>query len=127
MRIRFEKDPSLPDADVLSILQTNESRAWTEKELEQLFAAIREHHRDWPNIVPKIPTKNSNAIQHKVDALKQQFIKDSTLPGADVLPLLQIEKWTDGDEEMLIECLREYGKDLEKIALKLQTKSLKAL
>ena len=61
---------------------------WTGKECEDLIAGIREFGKDWMKVTEKVSTKNNNAVQHKAAKLQQMFKLDSTLPGSDILPIL---------------------------------------
>ena len=61
---------------------------WTGKECEDLIAAIREFGRDWVKVTEKLASKNVKAVQHKAERLHQLFKRDPTLPGSDILPIL---------------------------------------
>ena len=61
---------------------------WTGKEIEDLIAAIREFGRDWVKVTAKLECKNIKAVIHKAERLRKMFTLDQTLPGSDILPIL---------------------------------------
>ena len=61
---------------------------WTKDETDSLIRAIRQHGRDWPSVVPLIPTRNRAQICAMAQLFQKRFEKNSDLPGSDILPAL---------------------------------------
>ena len=84
--MEFEKDPSRPGADVLDVHR--QQLGWTNKEIEDLLSGIREFGIDWVKVQEKVSSKSYKAVVHKANRLHQMFNLDPSLPGADILHIL---------------------------------------
>ena len=114
---KFQKQPELPDADILQILEEKRTfkkrQPWTDKERDDLIAGIREYGKDWVKVTAKVATKNNKAVQHKAERLHQMFKLDPSLPDSDILQILNqraqraASQAPDGDSKRV---LRSNGK-----------------
>ena len=63
MLAKFEDDPELPGADVLSILKGNDSGSrLTEEEQKKLIDVFTEHGKDWKKIIPLLPNRSRSQV-----------------------------------------------------------------
>ena len=115
------KHPNAPGSDILLTLkaktlltveqkQFKKKRIWLEDEEKRLIQGIRLYGRSWGKVAKVVGTRDW--YQSKCQALKllSRFSNDSSMPDADILPILQtvdtLQLWTEDDEELLIAEIR---------------------
>ena len=95
---KIESNPETTDEDLIreALKMTVESYgargkgiAWTREETASLVEGIRKHGRDWPSVVPLIPTRNKSQICAMAQCLMLKFQKKPELTGSDILPILE--------------------------------------
>ena len=72
-----------------------------------------------------VTSKDYSKVRQFSSTLKYTFEYDSTLPGAEILPILEDVRpgWTKEEVTLLVESIRKYGKNWKKIVPLFETKS----
>ena len=85
---------------------------WSDEEQIRFIAATKVFGRDWTRVSEHVASRDYSAVQQFSATLKYTFQDDSTLPGADILPILEDVRpgWTNEETTRLVEGIRKYGK-----------------
>ena len=130
---KLVKNSKPEDKDLLDILLRPIVRQvillLTESEHLLFLEAVRQYGKNWDKIIAYIGGNISRCkLYNHAKRFINQVEKDSTLPNADILPILKqraIRKknpWTDVEHQSFLEAVRVHGKDWDKIMEVIETR-----
>ena len=87
-------------------------RGWSDEEQIRFIAATKVFGRDWTRVSKHVASRDYSKVQQFSATLKNTFEVDSTLPGVEILPILEDVRpgWTNEEVTRLAEGIRKYGK-----------------
>lgn len=76
---------------------------WSEEEQIKFIAAVKVYGRDWLKVSQHVATRDKMQTRLAANTLKLRLEDDSTLPGAEILPILEDARprWTKEEIQKL--------------------------